>query len=204
MSDSCYNKTDDDCYKINDNCKCKKPCESNISTGCPINKNPFVVDGHNNKYSSCPAIMSDGRLVTDYNTKCASQFNYGNKTGASDYRCQREILQKNGGRQIELNSLKCLIEKNKCECVDDVRKSSGGICPSLKNVGKYLDSEIKLNLHDKNDFSCFPSLPSSYNSDLSKNMAGYDKYNEYANNAESSYSLTKNINVNDCGKKCNY
>ena len=105
----CYNKKND-CYNVSKSCKCRQPCQANIKGGCP-NQNPYIKDGHNNKYPSCPAIMSDGRAITNYNTKGCGGFNYGKLTGASDYRCQREILQKNGGKKIELNNIKCLLEK---------------------------------------------------------------------------------------------
>lgn len=53
----------------------------------------------NNKYSSCPALMSDGRLFTDYNTRCGQVTDmFDKKLNSYDY---RQFLIQNAGELID-------------------------------------------------------------------------------------------------------
>ena len=58
----------------------------------------------NNKFPKCPALMSDGKIFTDYNTHKVIDLNFASKNNVKGAQYYRLFLQDNAKKIIKKNS----------------------------------------------------------------------------------------------------
>lgn len=133
-----------------------------------------------NKYSSCPALMSDGRIFTDYNTRC-SQVNdmFGKKLNSYEY---RQFLIKNADELMD-NHRKVAYATSFCGPCKEPREQgtmlpeeekticNGSVCTTFVNNPKGLGrgrDYMSSNLTAANQcaFGSFENVRSEEHSDL--------------------------------------